>query len=147
MLVSHRRRIILIGAASTFLLFSYFVISFLWHIDKPRIVARAVSPDGVEMCIVQECNWDGEPFTTRFVFHKPGTNWGWFYYDHEDWYWRTGRVVLDTNSKTARFYRKGKPAVTFKWDTETYTLHRWNRTLEGAQSYMPAGWSPTAKEP
>ena len=144
--MARRPKIALMSAGIAFLLFAYIVISFLWHIDKPRIIARAVSPEGVEMCIVQECNWSGEPFTTRFVFRKPGTNWGWFYYDHQDWYWRTTRVVLDTNSKTARFYRGKELAVTFQWGSETYTLPRWNRTIEGAQSYMPAGWEPTLKE-
>jgi len=142
----HRKKVVLGAVTLAFLLFSYVIISFLWHIDQARIVARGVSPEGVEMCIVQECNWNGEPFTTRFVFRKPGTNWGWFYYDHQDWYWRTGHVILDTNSKTARFYRNAKPAVTFQWDNETYTLHRWNRTLYGAQSYMPPGWTPTTKD-
>lgn len=141
-----RRTKVVLATLAAFVLVSYLVISFLWHIDKARIVARAVSPEGVEMCIVQECNWSAEPFTTRFVFRKPGTNWGWFYYDHQDWYWRTGRVVLDTNSRTARFYRGNKPAVTFQWETETYTLHRWNRTIEGAQSYKPPGWNPTMKD-
>ena len=74
--MSRRRKLVIVGVVVAFLLFSYLVISFLWHIDKSRIVARAVSPEGVEMCIVQECNWRGEPFTTRFVFRKPGTNWG-----------------------------------------------------------------------
>ena len=134
-------------AVLAFLGFSYVVISFLWYIDKPRIVSRAVSPNGVEMVIAQECNWSGEPFTTSFVFRKPGTNWGWFYYDHEDWFWRTGRVTLDTNSKTAIFYRGDRKAVTFQWDTEAYTLHRRNRTITGAQSYMAPGWEPQTKAP
>ena len=67
--------------------------------------------------------------------------------DHEDWFWRTGLVTLDTNSKTAVFYRGNIKAVTFEWDTETYTLHRWNRTITGAQSYMAAGWEPQIKAP
>src|SRR5438477_6684127 len=86
---------------------------FIKHIIGPRVVARAVAPDGTEMCIVQKCNWSGEPFTTSFYYRKPGGPWGWFYYDHQDWYWSGDRVSLDTNSAVATFYRKGKPAVTF----------------------------------
>jgi hypothetical protein len=84
------------------------------------------------MCIVQECNWGGEPFTTSFYYRKPGGQWGWFYYDHKDWYWNGHKVALDTNAAVATFYRKGKPAVTFAWKTETYTLTRWNRTISGS---------------
>ena len=61
---------------------------FLWHIDGPRIVARATATDGTEFCVVQKCNWNLEFFTTTCYYRKPGGRWGWFYYDHEDWYWR-----------------------------------------------------------
>src|SRR5947208_1185720 len=44
---------------------------FIKHINGPRVVARAVAPDGTEMCIVQKCNWSGEPFTTSFYYRKP----------------------------------------------------------------------------
>lgn len=115
---------------------------FLAHIAKPRVVARAITPEGVEMCVVQHCNWNAELFTTAFYYHQPGTNWGWFYYDHEDGYWGSGRVKLDTNARVAVIYRGNQPAITFDWATETYTLQRWKRTITGAQQYMPAGWSP-----
>jgi hypothetical protein len=90
------------------------------------------------MCIVQQCNWSGEPFTTSFIYRKPGADWGWFYYDHQDWYWGRARVSLDPKARVAVFYRDNSPAVTFAWDTETYTLHRRNRTLTGAQGQVPA---------
>ena|SRR5690349_10425791 len=134
---------VIIGACLAGLVFAVACGSqFLRHISGPRVVARAVSPDGVEMCIVQQCNWDAEPFTTSFVYRKPGTGWGRFYFDHQDWYWGKSPVLLDTNKHTAVFYRAGCPAVTFEWATETYTLHRWNRTLTGAQDRLPMGWSP-----
>ena len=115
---------------------------FIRHISVPRVVGRAVAPDGTEMCVVQQCNWNAEPFTTSFVYRRPGTNWGWFYFDHEDWYWGVSGVSLDTNNAVAVFYRGGSPAVTFAWATEIYTLHRWGRTLTGAQERLPSGWSP-----
>jgi hypothetical protein len=115
---------------------------FCWHIRVPRIVARAVTPDGIEMCIVQQCNWSPEPFTTSFVYRKPGTGWRWFYYDHQDNYWGGGRVLLDTNTHVAVFYRGSSPTVTFAWDKEIYTLQRINRTLTNAQEQLPAGWTP-----
>jgi len=116
--------------------------SSIRHISTPRVVGRAVAPDGTEMCIVQECNWSAEPFTTSFVYRRPGGQWGRFYFDHQDIYWGRSRVSLDTNAQRAVFYRGGSPAVTFSWPSETYTMHRWNRTMTGAQWQMPAGWSP-----
>jgi hypothetical protein len=115
---------------------------FIRHIDGPRFVARAVAPDGTEMCIVQQFNWSGEPFTTSFVYRRPGSSWGRFYFDHQDDYWKSSRVVLDTNRCLAVFFRGGAPAITFSWATETYTMHRWRRTLTGAQWRMPGSWRP-----
>jgi hypothetical protein len=111
------------------------------HLSTPRIVGRVTTPDGVELCVVQK--WNGEPFNTSFVFRKPGAQWGWFYYDHEDWYWGHARITLDTNSRIARVLRGDTEAITFQWPTETYTMHRWRRTITGAQGTMPPGWQPT----
>ena len=140
--MSNRTKIILVTSVAGLVTAALGVRAFLRHISAPRIVARATSSGGVEMCIVQQCNWSAEPFTTSFVYRKPGADWGWFYYSHEDWYWGASRVSVDTNASSAVFYRGSSPAVTFAWATETYTLHRWNRTLTGAQLRLPKGWSP-----
>src|SRR6266536_3702370 len=79
------------------------IASFMKHINGPRVVARAVAPDGTEMCVIQKCNWNGEPFTTSFYYRKPAGQWGWFYYDHQDWYWSAATVTLDTNAAVATF--------------------------------------------
>ena len=118
------------------------VILGVVHISHPRIVGRAVTPDGTELCIVQECNWSPELFTTSFVYRKPGTEWRRFYYDHEDDYWGIASATLNTNARVAVFYRGNSLAVTFHWDTEIYTMHRWNRTLTNAQWNMSATWTP-----
>jgi hypothetical protein len=109
------------------------------HLIGPRVVARASSPDGVEMCIVQRL---GEPFATGFYFRKPGGQWGWFYFDHEDWYWARSRVVLNTNHGIATFYRDGARAISFDWKAEKYVAHRLGRTMVGAQSLLPDGKTP-----
>lgn len=110
----------------------------------PRIIVRIVTPDNVELCLIQQGARDFPPFKTSFVFRKPGTNWGWFYYDHEDWYWRTAQITLDTNARVATIYRDGEPRVTFKWDTERFTLRRSDHfsASNGAQSRLPRDWEP-----
>ena len=109
------------------------------YVDGPRVLARAVSPEGVEMLLIQRCNWGAELFTTSFWYRKPDKPWGWFYYDHEDSFWLSGDFSLDAENATVVFFRDGTPAVTFNWDSERYTLHRFNRTLEGAQNVAPIG--------
>jgi hypothetical protein len=100
----------------------------VWHINRHRVVGSAVAPNGTEMRIIQRFNWSAEPFTTNFVFRKPGGAWRGFYYDHQDGYWGSSRSSLDNARSVAVFYRGNAPAVTFNWATETYTLHRLNRT-------------------
>ena len=78
----------------------------------------------------------------RLVYRRPGGTWGWFYHDHQDGYWGSSRISLDTDRESAVFYRGNSPAVTFAWRAETCTLHRWGRTMTGAQGRLPAGWSP-----
>jgi len=114
----------------------------------PRIVGRAVSPTGVEMCVIQKFNWSGEPFTTSFVYRRPGTNWAWCYFDHQDNYWGTSPVVVDTNRGAAIFYRDGRPTLSFEWERELYRrgaigVTNWGDGAEsGEPTYQPSNWTP-----
>lgn len=118
------------------------LVGFVLRAAGPRTIGRAMAPDGTEMRLVQQFNWGFEPFTTSFVFRPPGGTWGRFYYDHEDDFWRYSPAVVDTARGVAVFYRGGQPAVTFDWRTATFTLHRFQRTLTGAQWQMSADWNP-----
>lgn len=118
----------------------------LWlsRAQSPRIVARVATPEGLEACVLQKFNCSGEPFTTSFVFHKPGQPWKWFYYDHQDWYWGMARVVVAPTSNSLVIYRGNFRAITFDWDKEVYTLHR-RGTQWGPPSSLPTGWSPATE--
>ena len=116
----------------------------LRQIIVPRVVSHALAPDGTEMCVLQQFNWSAELFTTRFAYRRPGGSWGLFYYDHQDDFWGDSPVTLDTNAGVAVFMRSGKPAVTFAWATETFTLHRRNSTETNAPWKMAPGWAPGA---
>src|SRR4029079_19200623 len=113
---------------------------FIWKFSKPRVVTRAVAPDGTEMCVVQQI---GEPFSTSFVYRKPGKQWGWFYYDHEDSYCGSAETQLDVQHHPLTVLRDGKPTALFDWESEVYTLTAFDRRLTNAQRWLPFGWSPT----
>jgi hypothetical protein len=124
------------------------VVLFIRHIDGPRVVASAIAPDGTEFCVVQTCNWDLEFFTTSCYYRKPGGQWGWFYYDHEDWYWGSGRAEVDNVFKRISIIRDGRVTVTFDWQSERFRLLRGDfpqREFAGAQQLMPVGWSIAQK--
>jgi len=120
------------------------VTLFLIHINSPRVIARAVAPDGTEFCVVQTCNWDLEFFTTSCYYRKPGGQWGWFYYDHEDWYWGRGRAQINEPLKLISIFRNGHLVATFAWELEKFQLLRPDfpqREFIGAQHYMPPEWT------
>jgi hypothetical protein len=120
-----------------------FLIKLVAPILGQRVVARAVAPDGTEMCVIQTFTWSPDVFNTKFVFHKPGTNWQAYYFEHEDWdFWRGGKVVLDTTNHIAVFYRTNSPAITFDWVSFAYTLHRQNDTRTSPTWVMPPDWKP-----
>jgi hypothetical protein len=108
---------------------------------RPRILARVSTPDGVEMCVIQKCNFSAEMFTTSFLYRRPSDVWRWFYYDHEDGYWSASQVKIDPEKKVAVFLRDQQPAITFDWANEDYTLHRFRRTDHQGSPADP-GWSP-----
>jgi len=108
----------------------------------PRIIGRTLTPDGVEMCIVQQTSFKEFPwFKTSFVVRQPGADWRRFYVHHEDHFWVASRVSLDTNAHIATFNRGGSPAIAFAWATGAYTnLYRYRADAPSWQ--MPPGWSP-----
>jgi hypothetical protein len=78
-------------------------------------------PNGVEIMIKQTFTWSGDLFNTSFHYRRPGGEWVWRYYSHEDGYWGHGRVELDKPRRVATIYRDGKPTIEFHWDTLEHT--------------------------
>jgi hypothetical protein len=62
----------------------------LSEISSRRVIGYAKSQDGTELCVVQKL---GDLLDTSVYYRKPGTNWGWFYYDHEDSYWAKATIL------------------------------------------------------
>ncbi|MEJ0088629.1 MAG: hypothetical protein WDM80_02600 [Limisphaerales bacterium] len=107
------------------------------------IIARINAPDGTEMCVIQTYNGiTGEPYTVGFYYHKPGKPWGWFYYEHEDTRWFSGKITLNENGKLAHILCENEEVAKFEIPTESFTISRWKRTVSPAQEWMPEGWKP-----
>lgn len=140
--MKHRRKAISISLGIMFAAAIWFGV---WHIQRPRMIARAVAPDGTEFCVVQTFNWNFELFTTSCYYRKPGGQWGWLYYDHEDVYWRSASVQLDPAAKRLSIHRDGQVTATFDWGAEKYRLLRPDHAKSestGPGHLMPVGWKP-----
>ena len=135
-----RARLIVTTLAMAF--FAGWFYLLIRHINGPRIVGRATAPDGTKLLILQKCNWDTEPFTTKFYIGRTNGTWAAFYFDHQDDYWDHSSCEIKTNEGRVIFYRGNSPAITYWWTNESYKLHRCNRTATGAQQEMPPEWLP-----
>ena len=109
---------------------------------KDVIIARAVAPDGTDLCVIHKSNHTGEPYTVSFYFKRPGNPWGWFYYEHEDTRWLTGSIVFDDTGTVALIKRGWRTVATFDLKTDSFTIKRWNRTSYGTQNWMQTDWTP-----
>jgi hypothetical protein len=97
------------------------LLASLLHTIEPRVIAHATMPNGVEIMIKQTFSWSGDLFNTSFHYRRPGGEWVWRYYSHEDGYWEHGHVELDSASRIATIDRCGKPTIKFNWDTLAHT--------------------------
>ena len=107
---------------------------------KPRVVLYAKASDGTEMCVYQEFTGTSEPYKTAFYSRKPGGHWGWFYYDHQDLAWVSGRIVLDMTNKIATVFRGTKEVARYNWARDEF-VHIQRGTTNGPGD-TPNMWTP-----
>ena len=110
------------------------------HITSTRVVAHATMPNGVQIMIRQTFTWSGDLFDTSFHYRRPGGQWVWRYYSHEDGFWGHGRVELDESSRIATVFRGGEPTIQFDWDTLAHTQ------FTGTQSGNPRTFAPESDQ-
>jgi hypothetical protein len=140
-IISRRWRTALVCVAASAAGASWVIMSFAPGGD--RIIARARAADGTDMCMIQKFTGDwGEPYRVSFYYRRRGSDWGWFYYEHEDTRWWFGNLRLTGDGKRVEVRRFVSPVAYFDLQTEAFTIVRINRTLTGAQRWMPSGWEP-----
>ena len=130
-----KRRFALLATVAIVVLLTVLIVAFSERSLGPGVVAHGVSPDGVEMFVVQRSNWGGwanlrnffdDPwFTTRFICRTADGTWKSYYYWHEDTSWLgRDRLVLDTNASKAVVYRGNVAVMRFRWDTGEFQITR-----------------------
>jgi len=103
-------------------------------ICRPRVIAEAVAPNGVRVCVVQTL---GEPFNTATYVRQTDGQWRWFYLDHEDGPWLRGSIEIDAERRRLRVMQDGKPRAAYDWVTGIYYIGNDNGRDGSA---MPNGW-------
>ena len=72
-----------------------------------------------------------EPYTTSFYCKIEGEPWVWFYMDHEDTRWFSGRIDYNKDTKIAEIYH-GNDLVA-KYDSNTGTFTRGTHSTQGTK--------------
>ncbi len=63
------------------------------HATSTRVIAAIDLPQNKRFRVVQ--TFGGEPFDTKIFYDSGDGRWGFYYYEHEDWYWNDAEVKLD----------------------------------------------------
>jgi len=78
-------------------------------VGKSGIVARGVSPEGREYCIIQTFKGWAEPYQVSFYIRDAAGVWRWNYLAHQDNAWNSATVTFSGGvahvNRDGRFYR------------------------------------------
>jgi hypothetical protein len=113
---------------------------FLRRLVSTRVIGYARSQDGTELCVVQKL---GDLLDTSVYYRKPGSNWGWFYYDHEDTYWAKATIIVDELNHRMTLMRGKEAVADFDWRSEVFHRQATGERHKGAMHWMRPGFSPT----
>ncbi len=82
-----------------------------WLVIEDAISTRTIAaidlPQNKRFRLIQ--TFGGEPFNTKIYFDSGNGQWGFYYYEHEDWYWNDAELKLEEDTLTV--FRKGKPTI------------------------------------
>ncbi len=64
----------------------------------------------------------GEPFDTKIYFDSGDGQWGFYYYEHEDWYWN--KAEFKSDDETITVFRNGEPTIELTMKTGACVVTR-----------------------
>jgi signal peptidase I len=109
-----------------------------------RTIAAIDLPQNKRFRLIQTSG--GEPFDTKIYFDSGDGQWGFYYYEHEDWYWND--ATLKSDEETLTVFRKGKPTIRLNTKTGFCVVRRsdgWEREYDAPTYYtstLPGSTDP-----
>lgn len=77
-------------------------------------------------------DFGGEPWDTKLYFDSGDGRWGFYYYEHEDWYWN--EAELDVQGDVLHIIRDARSTIQLNMRTGTCIVDRadgWHREYDG----------------
>ena len=91
-----------------------------------RTLVAVDLPQNQRFRVIQ--TFGGEPFDTKIYFDSGDGQWGFYYYEHEDWYWN--EATLESHDDTLIVFRNGQPVIQLDTQTGVCVVQRpdgWHR--------------------
>ena len=99
-----------------------------------RVIAAIDLPQNKRFRLIQ--TFRGEPFDTKIFFDSGDGRWGFYYYEHEDWYWNDAE--LRSGNDTISVFREGKMTIQLNSKTGYCFVRRadgWEREYKTPVDY------------
>jgi len=117
------------------------------HVTSTRTIFAIDLPQNYRIRLIQD--FGGEPFDTQLYVDAGDGRWGFYYYEHEDWYW--GEAEAEIHGETIHIMRGGRPTIRLDTRTGRCVVDRpdgFHREYAGPVSYkttIPGPTRPAAK--
>lgn len=112
-----------------------------WLVIQEAISTRTIAaidlPQNKRFRLIQ--SFGGEPFDTKIYFDSGDGRWGFYYYEHEDWYWNNAELKLEEDTLTV--FRNGEPTIRLNTKTGFCVVKRvdgWECESEAPIYYIPS---------
>ena len=90
------------------------------HVSSTRTIVALDLPQNKRVRLIQD--FAGEPFDTQLYFDAGDGRWGFYYYEHEDWYWND--AVVETHGDNVHIMRDGQCTIRLNTRTGTCVVDR-----------------------
>ncbi len=113
----------------------------LMSATSTRTIVSIDLPENKRFRVIQ--TFGGEPFDTKIYFDAGDGQWGFYYYEHEDWYWNQADVK--SSGDTLSIMRGGRSTIQLNTQTGFCIVERadgWRREYEKPVYYtnlLPGG--------
>ncbi len=96
-------------------------LGVIWHhISSTRTIVKLDLPQNKRLRLIQDLR--GEPFDTQLYFDAGDRRWGFYYYEHEDWYWNEADIEI--HGDTIHIMRHGRCTIRLNTSTGACVVDR-----------------------
>lgn len=101
----------------------YFVRPFS-PVNQPLLIDKVTTPKGAAVYLTQTYRGFPDLYDVHFYTNDTNGVWRQYYIEHEDTFWASGNLRVDTQKKAVSVYKGSRPMAHFDWSNNSYRLER-----------------------